>query len=136
LADPAADYSCGVASNPTDPGSQPAPTWQEPDPAWQPPTPYGQFSAPAPVKKPGPWKRFRRWAFSNLNLNGRTPPRVQPTIGEWGPQKVPTTKQKKRMRIYVSIALPAAMLACFLLGWYVYFLMTGCYGFGFGCRSS
>lgn len=88
-----------------------------------------------PAQKPGLWARFKRWAFSNLNLNGRTPPRVQPAIGEWGPEKVPTTKQKKRMRIYVGIALPLAMLACFLLGWYVYFLMTGCYGFGFGCRS-
>ena len=90
---------------------------------------------PAPPK-PGRWARFKRWAFSNLNLNGRTPPRVQPVVGEWGPANVPTTRQKKRMRIYVLIALPAAMLACFLLGWYVYFLMTGCYGFGFGCRNS
>lgn len=85
------------------------------------------------------WARFRAvWKriFSNLNLNGRTPPRVQPQIGEWGPELVPTTRQKKRMRIYVGIALPVTMLACFLLGWYVYFLMTGCYGFGFGCRNS
>lgn len=96
--------------------------------------PYGQVGAPE--RKPGPWKRFRLWAFSNLNLNGQTPPRVQPAIGEWGPVKVPTTKQKKRMRIYVSIALPVAMLALFLMGWYVYFLMTGCYGFGFGCRTT
>lgn len=73
--------------------------------------------------------------FSNLNLNGRTPPRVQPQIGEWGPDKVPTTKQKKRMRIYVLIALPVTMLACFLVGWYAYYLTTGCYGFGMGCRS-
>lgn len=99
------------------------------------PAPYGQFGTQLPEAKPGRWARFRHWAFSNLNLNGRTPPRVQPVIGEWGPAKVPTTKQKKRMRIYVGIALPAAMLLCFLLGWYVYFLMTGCYGFGFGCRS-
>ena len=87
-------------------------------------------------QRPSRWARFKRWAFSNLNLNGRTPPRVQPSVGEWGPAQVPTTKQKRRMRIYVGIALPVAMLALFLLGWYVYFLMTGCYGFGFGCRSS
>ncbi|QDP98810.1 hypothetical protein FOE78_14605 [Microlunatus elymi] len=86
-------------------------------------------------KKPGPWKRFKNRTFSNLNLNGRTPPRVQPQIGEWGPEKVPTTKQKKRMRIYVGIALPVVMLAIFLLGWYVYYMMTGCYGFGLGCPT-
>ena len=43
--------------------------------------------------------------FSNLNLHGATPPRVQPALGEWGPLKVPSTKQKKRMRIWVSLAL-------------------------------
>lgn len=72
--------------------------------------------------------------FSSLNLNGRTPPRVQPKVGEWGPEKVPTTKQKKRMRIYAAIALAVTMLACFLIGWYAYYAMTGCYGFGLGCR--
>jgi hypothetical protein len=70
--------------------------------------------------------------FSNLNLNGSTPPRVQPNVGEWGPVKVPSTKKKKRMRIWASLALFGAMLAIFLLGWYVYFLMTGSWGFGIG----
>ena len=70
--------------------------------------------------------------FSNLNLHGRTPPRVQPTIGEWGPVKVPTTKQKRRMRIWVTLALLGALTAIFLLGWYVYYLMTGSLGFGIG----
>jgi hypothetical protein len=70
--------------------------------------------------------------FSNLNLNGQAPPRVQPNVGEWGPEKVPSTKSKKRMRIWVSLALFGAMLACFLLGWYVYYLMTGDLGFGLG----
>ena len=70
--------------------------------------------------------------FSNLNLHGRTPPRVQPTIGEWGPAKVPTTKQKRRMRIWVTLALLGALIAIFLLGWYVYYLMTGSLGFGIG----
>jgi hypothetical protein len=70
--------------------------------------------------------------FSNLNLHGGTPPRVQPTIGEWGPVKVPTTKQKRRMRIWVTLALLGALIAIFLLGWYVYYLMTGSMGFGIG----
>jgi NhaP-type Na+/H+ or K+/H+ antiporter len=70
--------------------------------------------------------------FSNLNLHGGTPPRVQPTIGEWGPVKVPSTKQKRRMRIWVTLALLGALIATFLLGWYVYYLMTGSLGFGIG----
>lgn len=70
--------------------------------------------------------------FSNLNLHGGTPPRVQPTIGEWGPVEVPTTKQKRRMRIWVTLALLGALIAIFLLGWYVYYLMTGSMGFGIG----
>lgn len=97
------------------------------------------MSGPSTDVRPGPATtgvraRLRR-LFSNLNLNGRTPPRVQPKIGEWGPEMVPSTRQKKRMRIYVTLALTAAMLACFLLGWYVYHLMTGCYGFGLGCAG-
>ena len=69
--------------------------------------------------------------FSNLNLNGATPPRVQPRLGEWGPDQVPSTKQKKRMRIWVGLALLGAMIAIFLLG-YVYHAMTGSWGFGIG----
>ena len=70
--------------------------------------------------------------LSNLNLNGATPPRVQPRLGDWGPEQVPTTRSKKRMRIWVGLALLAAMTAIFLLGWYVYRLMTGSWGFGIG----
>jgi len=70
--------------------------------------------------------------FSNLNLHGATPPRVQPSVGEWGPVKVPSTKQKKRMRIWASLALVGGLIAIFLLGWYVYYLMTGSWGFGIG----
>jgi hypothetical protein len=75
---------------------------------------------------------YRMRVFSNLNLHGSTPPRVQPKLGEWGPEKVPTTRQKKRMRIWVPLALLAGLLAIFLLGWLVYFLMTGSWGFGIG----
>ncbi len=45
---------------------------------------------------------------------------------------MPTTKQKKRMRIWVGLVLLAAMIAIFLLGWGVYYLMTGSWGFGIG----
>ena len=69
--------------------------------------------------------------FSNLNLHGATP-RGAAEGGEWGPLKVPSTKQKKRMRIWVSLALLGSLLAIFLLGWYVYYVMTGSWGFGIG----
>ena len=74
----------------------------------------------------------RRAVAPELSTNGRTPPRVQPTLGEWGPEKVPGTKQKKRMRIWVGLALLGAMIAVFLLGWFVYHAMTGSWGFGIG----
>ncbi len=57
---------------------------------------------------------------------------MQPSVGEWGPVKVPSTKQKKRMRIWVSLALLGGLMVIFLLGWYVYHAMTGSWGFGIG----
>ncbi len=36
------------------------------------------------------------------------------------------------MRIWVTLALLGALIAIFLLGWYVYYLMTGSLGFGIG----
>jgi len=70
--------------------------------------------------------------FSNLDLNGATPPRVRPALGEWGPLQVPTTGAKRRMRIWVGLALLGTMIAVFGLGWYVYHAMTGSWGFGIG----
>jgi len=68
--------------------------------------------------------------FSDLNLNGPTPVRVQPKLGEWGPVEVPTTKSKKRARFIAPIAFVIAGLACFLLGYWVWHMMTGLVGFG------
>jgi cytochrome b561 len=70
--------------------------------------------------------------FSDLNLHGAAPPRVQPKIGEWGPERVPTTRAKRRMRIWVGLVLLGTMIAIFLLGWYAYYAMTGSWGFGIG----
>lgn len=63
--------------------------------------------------------------FSDLNLNGDTPARVQPRVGEWGPEAVPTTQAKKRMRLWVSLAYVAALTALCLLGWYFYKALNG-----------
>ena len=46
--------------------------------------------------------------FSDLNLNGRTPVRVQPGQ-EWGPERVPSVKQKKRARLYTVLAFVGAL---------------------------
>ena len=73
-----------------------------------------------------------RRIFSNLNLNGAAPPRVQPTLGDWGPEQVPSTRSKKRQRIYVPLVLLAVLLAIFALGWFVYHALTGRWGFGIG----
>lgn len=70
--------------------------------------------------------------ISNLNLNGNVPPRARPRLGEWGPEGVPGTKTKKRRRWLAVGAFLLTMLAVFLLGWYVYYLMTGDPGFGLG----
>ncbi len=47
---------------------------------------------------------------SNLNLNGPVSPRVMPVIGEWGPDGVPTTRSKKRMR-WIVLALVVLVVA-------------------------
>lgn len=63
--------------------------------------------------------------FSDLNLNGPTPARVQPGVGEWGPADVPSTRAKKRMRIWTSLAFFGVLGALCTLGWYFYKMMNG-----------
>ena len=62
--------------------------------------------------------------FTDLNLNGRSTSRVQPKVGEWGPQMVPSTAAKKRMRIWASVALVAGLTILFLVGYYFYKTLT------------
>ena len=66
-----------------------------------------------------------RQLFSDLNLNGDTPVRVQPQLGEWEPRRVPTTKQKKRVRFTVTGIFSAVVVALFLLGNYFYKILMG-----------
>ena len=64
--------------------------------------------------------------FADLNLNGTTTPaRVWPTVGEWGPERVPTTQAKKRLRIWVSLGFVAALASVCGLGWYFYRILNG-----------
>lgn len=59
--------------------------------------------------------------FSNLDLNGPTPVRVQPKVGVWGPAGVPSTRHKKWVRIGAVVGFVVAFAA--VLGWatYIYF---------------
>lgn len=66
-----------------------------------------------------------RHLFSDLNLNGATPVRVQPQTGEWEPKRVPTTKQKKKARITVSIVFVVTVVGLFYLGDFFYKTLMG-----------
>ena len=48
--------------------------------------------------------------FTNLNLDGQTPARTRPRVGEeqWAPVAVPTTKRKKIQRILAPIVFGIA----------------------------
>lgn len=65
---------------------------------------------------------------SKLNLNAGAPPRVWPTLGEWGPAQVPSTRQKKRMRWWVGSGFLAAAVVVFLYGWYIFTMMQSAGG--------
>lgn len=60
--------------------------------------------------------RGRLW--SDLNLNGPVPARVRPSIGEWGPVGLPSTKQKKRWRWLTPVFFALALAAVVLTGWF------------------
>lgn len=58
--------------------------------------------------------------FTDLNLHGNTPLRVQPGLGEWGPAEVASTRKKKHARILWILAFIAIIAALFFLGHYAY----------------
>lgn len=87
---------------------------QATEPANSPPATTGEVATPA--SEAGRRRIARVW--SNLNLNGPVPARVRPTIGEWGPQGLPSTKHKKRVRWITPVAFVLALCALVVLGWY------------------
>ncbi len=66
-----------------------------------------------------------RKLFSDLNLNGSTPARVQPVIGEWGSQRVPSTSAKKRARIWVTLTVIVLTVIVFIIGNYFFRALMG-----------
>lgn len=62
--------------------------------------------------------------FSDLNLNGKNPMRAQPRVGDWGPQKVPSTRLKKWQRVLVPIIAVLLAVGVFFLGRMFYLALT------------
>ena len=63
--------------------------------------------------------------FSDLNLNGSTPLRAQPRVGEWGPELVPSTRWKKWARVLVPVITVGLAVAVFFLARTFYLILTG-----------
>ena len=62
--------------------------------------------------------------FTDLNLNGKHPMRAQPRVGDWGPEKVPSTRFKKRQRVLVPIIAVLLAVGVFFLGRMFYLALT------------
>lgn len=75
---------------------------------------------PARAIEPASRRRSRIW--SNLNLNGTVPARVRPSIGEWGPTGLPSTKQKKRGRWLAPVVFTVALVVLTLVGFFFWYL--------------
>lgn len=61
---------------------------------------------------------------SNLNLNADAPPAVQPRIGEWGPQHVPSTKSKKRARWWAIAIFVLVLIVLCAYGYWIYTMLV------------
>lgn len=72
---------------------------------------------PAVIADP-PRRALWRRVWSDLNLNGPVPARVRPSIGEWGPVGLPSTKQKKRGRWLAPVFFALAVAMTVLVGWF------------------
>lgn len=62
--------------------------------------------------------------FTDLNLNGKNPMRAQPRVGDWGPEKVPSTRVKKWQRVLAPIIAVLLAVGVFFLGRMFYLALT------------
>lgn len=62
--------------------------------------------------------------FSDLNLNGQAPLRAQPKVGEWGPDRVISTRAKKWQRVLVPVVSLLLAIGLFFLGRMFYLMLT------------
>ena len=58
--------------------------------------------------------------FTDLDLHGNTPMRVQQTLGEWGPTDVMATRGKKRARWLWTAAFVIMVAGLFAFGAWVF----------------
>lgn len=64
--------------------------------------------------------------FSDPNLNGTAPLRVQPQVGEWGPHEVVTARTKLRQRALMPLLFTGVLSALVALGTFMFLqLQTG-----------
>ena len=64
--------------------------------------------------------------FTNLNLDGQTPERTRPRVGEkqWAPNGVPTTKRKKVQRVLAPVAFVVALAVLVGVGYYFFRILV------------
>jgi len=58
------------------------------------------------------------FVFSNLKLDGDTPVRARPGVGEWGPVEVTTTAAKKRGRVIAVLLFVVALVVLVAVGYF------------------
>lgn len=64
--------------------------------------------------------------FSNPDLNGKVPLRVQPEVGEWGPLQVTTARTRSRHRALMPLLFLTIVCGLVRLGWHFFVeLQTG-----------
>lgn len=64
--------------------------------------------------------------FSNPDLNGSTPLRTQPGVGEWGPSEVITARAKIRHRALTPLVFMTVVMGLLALGtWMFWQVQTG-----------
>lgn len=63
--------------------------------------------------------------FSDLNLDGDAPVRARPGHGEWGPNFVNSTAEKKRHRVYAVIGFVLAVAVVVGVGYFWYRIVMG-----------
>ena len=60
---------------------------------------------------------------SNLNLNEGSVPRVMPNVGDWAPERVPSTRKKKHWRWFAVLAFVGALAAVTAYGYWMYTIL-------------
>ncbi|MDR1450029.1 MAG: hypothetical protein LBI84_07510 [Propionibacteriaceae bacterium] len=71
---------------------------------------------------------MRLGLFTDLSLHGDLPARAQPGIGEWGPERVVTTRSKRRARVLWPLVFTVVATALFAVGYAIFRLIADAVG--------